>query len=239
MVEDVDDVLYKQLFLNFVGNAEHMKTMQKQDDDFKHMYHYLEYEVLPNKSRYAKRVLADSQNYLIGDDGLLYHLFSSARRKTPDTYIMQLCLPKPYQAYVAECYHDSLLGSHRGSTRLFAFVRQRYFWPGMQTDLADYVKTCQDCRRGKRSYDHLKAPMELRQIYPILYHIHMDVVSLPKDPNTGKTKCLVMIDSFSSYVELVAIPDAKAETLAKAFFQHWICRFSVPVLLTTDRHQSF
>ncbi len=67
----------------------------------------------------------------------------------------------------------------------------------------------------------------------------MDVVSLPRDPTTGYTKCLVMVDSFSSYVELTAVKDECASTIATAFFRNWVCRHSVPTLITTDCHKSF
>ena len=83
-----------------------------------------------------------------------------------------------------------------------------------------------------------KAPMELCQTYPIFYHVHMDVVSSPKDPAMGYIKCLVMIDSFSSFVELTAIKDERVPMVATAFFRNWVCHHSVPTLITTDRHKS-
>ena len=84
-----------------------------------------------------------------------------------------------------------------------------------------------------------KAPMELHQTYPIFYHIHMDVVSLPKDPATGYIKCLVMTDSFSSYADLTAIKDEHAETVTTTFFRNWVCCHAVPTVVTTDHHKSF
>ena len=81
--------------------------------------------------------------------------------------------------------------------------------------------------------------MELRHTYPIFYCVHMDVVSLPEDPATGYTKFLVIINSFLSYAELVAVPNEQAEVISKAFFCTWVCRHSVPSVITTDRHKSF
>ena len=40
----------------------------------------------------------------------------------------------------------------------------------------------------------------------------------------------VLTDAFSKYTELAAIEDKKAETVAKAFFESWICRHVVPIL---------
>ncbi len=48
-----------------------------------------------------------------------------------------------------------------------------------------------------------------------------------------------MTDAFSKYVELVAIPNKEAETVADAIFAHWICRYGIPVELITDQGKEF
>ncbi len=229
----------KLMYQNFLSDVNDLKKQQLESEDFKYMIAYLKFNTLPRKNKMAAIVLNDHPNFILGDDGLLYHLFSPSRRKEEHSYIAQLCLPTQYRGYVIQEYHDSLLGAHRGTVKLYAAIRQRYYWPKMQADITTYVKTCQACQKGKHATSSRKAPMELRHVYPIWYHMHMDVVSLPTDPANGYTKCLVMIDSFSSYVEMTAVADEKAETLATALFRHWICRHSVPAIITTDRHQSF
>ncbi len=224
---------------NYENNVTIMKQKQQQSPDFQPMLSYLTDGTLPRKKRACQTVLADSQNFVIGDDGLLYHLFSSSRRKEESSFRAQLCLPSEYRGYVVHKYHDEILGTHCGTVRLLTALRRRYFWPKMQTDVLDYVRTCKPCVQSKRSSNMRKAPMELRQTYPIFYHVHMDVVSLPQDPATGYSKCLVMIDSFSSYAELTAIKNERAPTVGQAFFRNWVCRHSVPNLITTDRHKSF
>jgi transposase InsO family protein len=48
-----------------------------------------------------------------------------------------------------------------------------------------------------------------------------------------------MTDAFTKYVELVAIPDKEAFTVATAIFHRWICRYGVPNELITDRGKEF
>ena len=55
----------------------------------------------------------------------------------------------------------------------------------------------------------------------------------------GKKYIMVMTDSFSKYTELAAIEDEKAETAARAFFEPWICRHGVPILIVSDRGKEF
>ena len=233
---DDDEETLREMHAN---NTRIMARKQKLSPDFKQMWEYLKDGTLPSKAQAQRAVLADHQNFVFDDDGLLYHLYSPSQRKSESSYRAQLCLPEEYRGYVVHKYHDEVLGAHCGTVRLLVALRSNYFWPKMQTDVADYVRTCKACTQSKRSSNMRKAPMELRKTYPIFYHVHMDVVSLPEDPATGHKKCLVMIDSFSGYVEMVAVKSERAEVLATAFFRTWICRHSVPSIITTDRHKSF
>ena len=55
----------------------------------------------------------------------------------------------------------------------------------------------------------------------------------------GKKYIMFMTDAFSKYTELAAICDKKADTVAKVFFEHWICRHGVPAVIVSDRGKEF
>ncbi|GFS55034.1 retrovirus-related Pol polyprotein from transposon opus [Trichonephila clavipes] len=40
-------------------------------------------------------------------------------------------------------------------------------------------------------------------------------------------------------MEAVPLPDCKAETASKAFYEHWVCRFGVPGKIVTDQGRQF
>jgi hypothetical protein len=48
-----------------------------------------------------------------------------------------------------------------------------------------------------------------------------------------------MTEAFSKYVELVAIPNQEANTVADAIFAHCICRYGIPVELITYQGKEF
>jgi hypothetical protein len=50
---------------------------------------------------------------------------------------------------------------------------------------------------------------------------------------------LSFTDAFSKYTELVAISDRTPETVEKAIFTRWICRYEVPEEIISNREQEF
>ena len=50
---------------------------------------------------------------------------------------------------------------------------------------------------------------------------------------------MCITDAFSKYVELVAINNKKAATIAEAIFKKWFCRYGIPMEIVTDGGKEF
>ncbi len=55
----------------------------------------------------------------------------------------------------------------------------------------------------------------------------------------GHKYVLVITDAFSKLAELVPLKDKEAGTVARAIVDTWICRYSTPKVLVTDRGREF
>ncbi len=211
---------------------------QKTDPFFGPIYHYQLNGQLPKKQRQAKRVLADTDNWVLDEDGLLKKIYKPPRSKDPQDIVFLLALPPRFRRDIVEAYHDSLMGAHQGAPRLLAAIRQKYWWPGQFRDLFEFTKTCDACQKAKRSRDNTRAPMQCRKVASFMGRVHLDCLHLPKS-REGYTVLLVIIDSMSKVLELIPCVDETAATLARQFFRHWVLRYSIPIQITTDRHPSF
>ena len=67
----------------------------------------------------------------------------------------------------------------------------------------------------------------------------MDLLSGFLPSNKGNKCLLVCIDNFSRYTEIVPLPDKSADTVAKAFNEHFICRHDTPEEILTDGGSEF
>jgi len=68
-------------------------------------------------------------------------------------------------------------------------------------------------------------------------HIHIDIISMPI--SEGKRYCLTCIDRFTRWSEAFPLEDQKAETVVRAFYKGWICRFGTLLRVRTDQGRQF
>ncbi len=69
--------------------------------------------------------------------------------------------------------------------------------------------------------------------------VHADLFGPLKTSDKGKKFILCITDAFTKYVELVALPNKEAATVAEAIFDKWICRFGTPIDLVTNQGTEF
>ena len=127
--------------------------------------------------------------------------------------------------------------SHPGVKATVKLVTQRFVWPSIKADCRQWARACLDCQRSKVSR-HVSAPVtSFAPPSSRFDNVQLDLIVLP--PSEGQRYCLTMVDRFSWWPEAVPIPDQEAPTVARAFFEAWVCRFGVPLRVTTDQGRQF
>ncbi len=184
----------------------------------------------------ATRSLWLTRSQLVLEDGVLYYSWVSR-----DTGMTQRCLvvPSQLQSRVLYFCHSSKESGHLGQAKTLDRLRDRFYWYGMSGDSTRYVKQCGVCNRNKKtnrpgrealgSY-HAGYPME---------RVHLDIVGPFHKSRSGNRYILVMVDQFTKWVELAALPEYKAPLTAKAFIEHFISTFGCPLECHTDQGQNF
>jgi hypothetical protein len=59
------------------------------------------------------------------------------------------------------------------------------------------------------------------------------------DANRKSAYILCMTDAFTKYAVVTSIPNKDAQTVAKAIFEQWFCKFGIPAQIHTDGGKEF
>ena len=149
-------------------------------------------------------------------------------------------VPKLKHAILHEL-HDAKYSGHVGQHRTYHNVHRMYWWPGMSTDVQEYVRGCKVCQQDKSL---TQAPAGKLMPIPVPEgawdHVTADrIVSLPKTKQ-GHTAILVVVDKLTKMTHFAACKnESTAKDIAKLFVDKVFKLHGLPLCLTTDRGPEF
>jgi hypothetical protein len=123
------------------------------------IFNYLRTGQLPTDAQAARRIVYESENYIIEDD-LLYFLYTPRTRKLDRAHVVLklLCIPEIFRHNIAVALHD--FNTHIGFQRLYATCKLRYYFKNMYQFLREHVLTCQVCQEAKRPTHPQQIPIQ-------------------------------------------------------------------------------
>ena len=139
-----------------------------------------------------------------------------------------------------EC-HDAPTGGHLGKDKTIEQVKRRFYWPGMDAEIQQYVTSCDSCQRNKPSQ---QATMGLLQPLPVpvrpWQQVSMDLITqLPKS-RAGNDAIVVFVDKLTKMVHYVATTTTvSAPQLAELFLREVVRHHGVPESILSDRDPRF
>jgi len=167
-------------------------------------------------------------------DGVLYYNWIEA----PGEVVSRLVLPEVLRSEVLKMAHDGPLGGHWGRDKTSSRMRKLVFWPGMEKDVALFIKTCSTCNCNK-NHPKNRAPLTSYQAGLPNERVHLDFLGPFSTSRSGNKYILSIVDQFTKWIEVYALPEQTAAVTARTFFDGWISRFGVPQLVHTDQGRNF
>ena len=156
-------------------------------------------------------------------DGLLCHKF---RASCSDSVCTQLVVPKGHVKIILEKLHNE--SGHLGVQRTTEKVKERFYWPGYEMDIQNWVQECQQCQKHNPPQPHPLAPLgSIKCTYPFDV-ISWDIMGPLPLSTKGHKYILVITDLFSKWVEAFPLAVTDSETLASVLMDEVVCRYGVP-----------
>ena len=149
-------------------------------------------------------------------------------------------IPKELRLEILMRYHETPAAGHLGVKRTLELISRNFWWPKMEDDVKDFVKSCETCMRNKKSRHRkfgLLQPLEVPE--RPWKSIEIDFLcGLP--PSKGYTVIMVVVDRFSKMIHLVPFKDIpNAAQTAKAFINSIYRLHGLPYDIITDRGTQF
>jgi transposase InsO family protein len=227
--------------------ASDIRTATPQCPQLGPIFNYLRTRQLPTDAQAARRIVYESENYIIEDD-LLYFLYTPRTRKLDRAHVTLklLCIPDIFRHNIAVALHD--FNTHIGFQRLYATCKLRYYFKNMYQFLREHVLTCQVCQQAKRPTHPQQIPIQAtpmaRPLCRWLCDFHgpfpnsLDANSDPKRPNRY---VIALVDQCTLWVELCAVPDVTAQTVVRTLFDNIVSRYGVPsqMVIQSDNGSAF
>mgnify|MGYP002153704867 CR=1 FL=1 len=138
-----------------------------------------------------------------------------------------------------EWNHDIPSSGHQGIVRTRASMKEKFYWRGMNQDVANYIATCDVCSRNKKHTPYGRRPLIEYHAGDPMERVHIDFLGpLPQTPR-GNEHILMMVDQFTKWVECIPLPSQKVEDTAKAAVNNFFSRFGYPFQLFSDQGRNF
>ena len=151
----------------------------------------------------------------------------------------QVIVPKKARRSILYACHDMQTSGHLGVTKTVSKIKQKFYWPGLQSDVRSYIAGCDACSKRKGPILSKRAPMQIvRSGFP-MERIAIDILGeLPETPR-GNKYIVVIGDYFTKWTEALPIPNMEACTVTKVLVENVLCRFGIPQVIHSDQGRQF
>ncbi|GKG01530.1 putative reverse transcriptase domain-containing protein [Tanacetum coccineum] len=127
--------------------------------------------------------------------------------------------------------HKSKYFVHPGDNKMYYNLRDRYWWPGMKNDIAEYVSKCLTCLKIKAEHKRPSGLLHQPEIPVWKWEgIAIDFVTkLPRISSRHNTIWVILDRLTKSAHFLPMRKDYKMERLARLYLNEIVARHSVPM----------
>jgi hypothetical protein len=137
--------------------------------------------------------------------------------------------------------HDVPYVGHLGYQKMITTVRSQLFWPGIKTDVVDYIARCMECQKVKAEHRH---PTGLLQPLPIPEKkwevITIDFIT--KLPRTTRQhdSIMVVVDKLTKVAHFVPVKTTHTTTNIAEVYMREIARLhGIPRIIVSDIDTNF
>ncbi|KRY06545.1 Retrovirus-related Pol polyprotein from transposon [Trichinella patagoniensis] len=134
---------------------------QQKDPDIARICRWVATKTLPGRcptgsSRTLQSLLLQKDQLMVKDGILLRKRMAHVEHKAGH----QLVVPQTLRQDILQCLHSGPEGGHLGKKKTLWKIRQRFYWPDLSEDVADWCRKCPECNQRKSGNKHHSGQLE-------------------------------------------------------------------------------
>ena len=150
-------------------------------------------------------------------------------------------IPKDKLDMIRKC-HNGTIG-HHGVDRTCGMLERKFGdkgkWLKCREHVRQFVRNCPCCQKMSQ----IRTPILTRRFttstYTPMERIQVDTMGPFKEDKFGNKYVVVIIDGFTRWIELVAVPSVDAETAARVALLPFVGRYGTPLQILSDGGTQF
>lgn len=169
-------------------------------------------------------------------DGLLCKSIGPLMDGTTRTTVY---IPPSLRKKAMSACHDNRTAGHFYFWKTLNRVKKYFNWGGMTKDVKIHCRACHICATKKVAGRNPRAEMRHYDVGYPMEEISLDLMGPFPESTAGNKYVIVLVDSFSKWIEAYPIPNIEAKTVAEKVVMEFVSRFGVPHTIKSDRGRQF
>jgi hypothetical protein len=134
---------------------------------------------------------------------------------------------------------DKNFAGHNAAQKSYLKLTSSYFWRNVYSHILKHSQTCLRCQQRKLSRSKKVPIAALPNPDQPNIRIHADIFGPMLGTDKKSAYILCITDAFTKYAVVTKIDNKDAETVARAIFNNWFCKFGILAQIHTDGGKQF
>lgn len=174
----------------------------------------------------------DDEQYKIFNDVYMKNFSGKGLKLIKCTKIVNYVREKGEQVMLIKFQHEGKC-NHRGIQETLEKLKRNYYWPGMKTDITDYINNCEICQVAKYARNPPYVPLVLTETPTKPFEIlHIDTFKY------NNQVYLTIIDKFSKLGQALQLKGTTAIEVCNAL-TNFFTFYGIPTKITSDQGTEF
>ena len=169
---------------------------------------------------------------------LLFYRSNLGGLDTDDTD-QALVVPKSLRNKILFLGHSHLYGGHLGISKTRWRIRKHFYWPGVNEDISNYIKSCPECQLTANVRINDRAKLVKVPVIDGIFKVWtMDLCGPLPTSKTNKEYLLVLVDHATGWPEVFSLSSMRSDKICEKLFELF-SRTGVPTEIRSDHGASF